>query len=339
MKKSVTETYKCPVCLSFFSVIDVKVEEKNIIDGVLKCRNGHEFSIKNGIPDFTWPKELGIIDEETRKSYEKLADEYDKFASFPFWTFKSDEHQIRENMTSRLNLREDSVVLEIGAGDGRGAEHVAGRLGKSGRFFVQELSPTFLNKSFERLRKYNQIIEFSIANGSYIPFGDNFFDAAYHFGGISTFSEVKRCLAELVRVVKPGGKVLVGDESMGPWLRETNFGKIMMNSNPLFRYEIPLKDIPADARDVKVEWIMMGAFFILEFTVGLGEPEADYKIPIPSERGGTHWSRYYGNLEGISDETKKLAFEARKKSGKGMSEWLDEVVRMAAKAQINKDNS
>lgn len=80
---------------------------------------------------------------------------------------------------------------------------------------------------------------------------------------------------------------------------------------------------------------MMGAFFLLEFTVGEGEPKANYHIPIPSERGGTHWRRYYGNLEGVSDETKKLAIEARKISGKGMSEWLDEVVKNAANNQIN----
>ncbi len=91
----------------------------------------------------------------------------------------------------------------------------------------------------------------------------------------------------------------------------------MMNSNPLFKYEIPLIDIPIEAREVKIEWIMMGAFFILEFTVGQGEPEANYHIPIPSERGGTHWTRYFGNLEGISEETKKLATRSKKKIRKG----------------------
>ncbi len=58
-----------------------------------------------------------------------------------------------------------------------------------------------------------------------------------------------------------------------------------------------------------------------------------------SERGGTHWTRYFGNLEGISEETKKLAQEARNRSGKGMSEWLDEIVKKAAEDQLNKKNS
>ena len=96
----------------------------------MKCDNEHEFNINTGIPDFTWPKELANIDEATRLTYEKLAAEYEKFASFPFWTFKSDESEVRTNMTDRLNLKKDSIVLEIGAGDGRGAEFVAKRLGK-----------------------------------------------------------------------------------------------------------------------------------------------------------------------------------------------------------------
>jgi ubiquinone/menaquinone biosynthesis C-methylase UbiE len=326
--------YKCPVCISAFEMTVNKQDGTEVLSAELVCSKGHRFTINNGIPDLTWPKELAITDEKTRAVYEKLAKEYDKFASFPFWTFKADENEVRADMTSRLNLFESAKVLEIGAGDGRGAEHVAKQLGKGGKFFVQELSESFQNKSFERLAPYKEKIEFSIANASYLSFPDNYFDAAYHFGGISTFSDVPRCLAELCRVVKPGGKVLVGDESMGPWLRDTEFGKIMSNSNPLFKYEIPFTDIPVAARNVKVEWIMMGAFFLLEFTVGDGAPEADYHIPIPSERGGTHWTRYYGHLEGISDETKKLAHIAREKAGKGMSEWLDEVVKKAAENEL-----
>ncbi|HVS95600.1 MAG TPA: methyltransferase domain-containing protein, partial [Puia sp.] len=205
-----------------------------------------------------------------------------------------------------------------------------------GHLYFQELSPSFMSKAFERLAPYKDRIEFSIANASYLSFPNNYFDAALHFGGINTFSEIERCLKEMARVVKPGGRVVVGDEGIGPWLRKTQFGKIMINSNPLIGYQVPFESIPVEAREVRVEWIMMGAFFLLEFTVGTGEPVGDYHIPIPSERGGTHWTRYHGNLEGISDETKRLAYDARKQSGKGMSEWLDEVVRSAAQEQLGK---
>nr|WKN36980.1 class I SAM-dependent methyltransferase [Tunicatimonas sp. TK19036] len=337
MRKVLHPFYKHPLTQADLTVKVNKEDDINIIDGVLQSDNKDQFSIINGVPDLTWPKSLATIDKETRQTYEKLATEYDKFANIPFETFKTSELELREVITSRLNINEDAVVLEVGAGDGRGSEVIAKKLGPKGMLFTQELSPAFLAKAIERLKPYERqtTIEYSVANAIYLPFNDNVFDAAHHFGGISTFSDVRRCLKELARVVKPGGKIIVGDESMGPWLRETEFGKIMMNSNPLFHFNLPLELIPVEARKVKVEWVMMGAFFLLEFEVGEGEPEANYFVPIPSQRGGNHWVRYYGQLEGVTDETKKLAYEAQKKSGKSMHEWLDEVVSNAARNKLN----
>lgn len=310
-----------------------------IINGSISGDEENEkYEILNGIPDFTFPKDLALIDEQTRSTYEKLADEYDKYADIPFQTFYSSEHEEREKMTDKLNLHENSVVLEVGAGDGRGSEHIAKRLGKSAMFYVQELSLAFLKKAVERLKIYESKtnIEYSVASAMHLPFADDTFDAALHFGGFNTFSDQKRFFNELVRVVKPGGKIVVGDESMASWLRDTEIGRIMMNSNPLLKYEIPFNILPKEARAVKVEWIMMGAFFVLEFTVGEGEPVANYHIPIPSERGGTHWTRYYGTLEGVDPEIKKIALKAREKIGISMHQWLNKIVKTEAEKILKK---
>lgn len=313
------------------------IEDKIITGTIIGDEDNERYEVSDGIPDFTFPKKLAQIDEHTRSTYEKLAREYDKYADIPFQTFYSSEYNEREKMTDKLNINECSTVLEVGAGDGRGAEHIAKRLGNSAIFYVQELSAAFLKKAVERLKKYETSIniEYSVASAMYLPFADNTFDAALHFGGINTFSDQKKFFKEIVRVVKPGGKIVVGDESMAPWLRNTEMGQIMMNSNPLLKYNIPLDILPVEARDVKIEWIMMGAFFILEFSVSDGEPIANYHIPIPSERGGTHWTRYYGNLEGITSETKNKALEARKKLGISMHKWLDDLIKREAEKILN----
>jgi len=80
----------------------------------------------------------------------------------------------------------------------------------------------------------------------------------------------------------------------------------------------------------------MGAFFVLEFTVGEGEPVANYHIPIPSERGGTHWTRYYGTLEGVDPEIKKIALKAREKIGISMHQWLNKIVKTEAEKILKK---
>jgi ubiquinone/menaquinone biosynthesis C-methylase UbiE len=327
------DVYRCPICVSGFILQHGKIEINEIIEGILTCRNGHQFNITHSIPDFTWPKELSIIDKATRELYEKLANDYEKYSNIPFETFYENEDHIREYMTNKLDLNPNSRVLEIGGGDGRGAQHIIKRL-SGGELYFQELSPSFLSKAVERLDKNRTQIRFSVANASYLAFPDNYFDAALHFGGINTFSDVKRCLQELARVVRPGGKIVIGDEGIGPWLRNTEMGKIMINSNPLIGSTFPIELIPVEARDVKVEWIMLGAFFLVDFSVGEGEPKANYYVPIPSERGGNHWTRYYGNLEGVTEEAKKLAQLARVKSGKSMHRWLDEVVKEAAKKEL-----
>jgi SAM-dependent methyltransferase len=334
MQRFELEVYRCPACLSEFQISNVKANSIEISEGLLSCKNNHQFVITEGIPDFTWPKELLNVDQATRELYDKLANEYEKFANIPFETFLENENNVRENMTDKLNLSSNSRVLEVGGGDGRGAQHVMKHL-TSGELYFQELSSSFMAKAFGRLIPYKNRIRFSIANASYLSFQNNYFDAALHFGGINTFSEIRRCMKELARVVKPGGKIVIGDEGIGPWLRDTEMGKIMINSNPLIGYKVPIELIPVEARDVRIEWIMMGAFFLIEFTVGEGEPKANYHVPIPSDRGGNHWTRYYGNLEGVTDEAKNLAQEARTKSGKSMVDWLSKIVIEAAKKELD----
>lgn len=331
MKLKDLDVYRCPIEGSLLKLSNEIVVRDNVQQGFLTSSSGNKYVIDNYIPDFTWPKELANIDQATKDSYEKLALEYEKYADIPFQTFGQSNEEVREKITSKLNLNSNSKVLEIGGGDGRGAEYILKHLGKDGELYFQELSPSFLKQAIKRLEKCNKNVKYSIANASYLSFPDNYFDAAHHFGGISTFAEKERCLKELCRVVKPGGKIVIGDEGIGPWLRDTQMGKIMINSNPLIGVELPLTSIPMEAREVCVEWIMLGAYYIIDFKVGENEPVANYHIKIPSERGGTHWTRYYGNLEGVSDEVKKLAQTARKKEGLSMHDWLEKIIIEATK--------
>jgi SAM-dependent methyltransferase len=335
MKSSAANLYRHPASGTPLKLETTRTDGDTILEGTFHASDGTAFPILNGLPDFTWPLTLTQADAETRQIYEDVADDYDKYASLPFITYKADESAVREHMVDLLDLKPDSSVLEIGCGTGLGSVHIASRLDERGRLFLQELSPRLLSKAVKKLEAKRFHAEISVANGSYLPFPDNTFDAAHHFGGINTFAEIPRCLAELARVVKPGGKVVIGDEGLGPWLRDTEMGKIMANSNPLLKCDAPMAALPPEATDVQLQYIMMGAFYVISFKVAAEPPRPDYHMQIPSARGGSHWTRYHGNLEGITDEAKKLAHEARTKSGISMHEWLDSVVRKAAAEQLS----
>lgn len=334
MKKQEIDNYVCPESLQplRFSAVPVLDE---VFSGHLIAVNGHEYPIQAGVPDFTFPYILPEADAEAREMYDRTADVYDEYSPLTFATFYCDEARERNSMVDDLRLRPDYTVLEIGAGTGQDSELIAHRLSSLGKFYVQDISPRALAKNRERLKGVTVPVEFSLANGCYLPFPDGFFDAVFHFGGINTFSDKGRAFREIARVTKVGGRVVIGDESIPVWLRGTEFGKILMNSNPYYEYDPPFECLPIEARDVKVRWIIGGVFYVFDFTIGEGEPPADLDFTIPGVRGGSHRTRYYGQLEGVSAEVKELAQRAREKSGQSMHDWSNEVIQKAALEELN----
>jgi SAM-dependent methyltransferase len=170
-----------------------------------------------------------------------------------------------------------------------------------------------------------------------LPFPDNYFNAVYSFGGLGEFSNITKSLKEMARVTKVGGKIVVGDESIPPWLRDTEFAKILSTTNAQFLAPLPLKNMPVEARDVCLRWVIGGVFYLVDFKVGKGEPDANFDFEIPGPRGGTYRTRYEGALEGVTKDAKELAYKAIQKKGISMHKWLDEVVRKAAIADLDEN--
>lgn len=334
MRKDQANAYLCPETRGRLTLEVTEASGEDVISGALVGAGGNRYPIRGGIPDLTFPFRLAESDAAARADYDRNAEVYDRYLPLTFRTFGEDETEVRNRMIDDLNLEPGFRVLEHGCGSGRDSELIARRLGPGGRLYLQDISPLILDKAVARMRGAGVPVEFAVANGSHLPFADGFFDATYHFGGLNTFSDIKRAFAEATRVTRPGGKVVMGDESMPPWLRETEFGRILMNSNPHYRFGLPLAHLPVEARKVRLRWVLGGVFYVIDYEVGVGEPEADFDFEIPGARGGTHRTRYYGQLEGVAPDTKELAHKAREKSGKSMHQWLNDVIRKAAREEL-----
>jgi ubiquinone/menaquinone biosynthesis C-methylase UbiE len=311
-----------------------RMEGEVVAEGELVDPSGVAYPIRDGIPDLTFPRELAPADKEARAYYDDAAAVYDDVANLTFRIQYVDERKARESFVAALELRPQFRVLELACGTGRDSEIIAERLGPAGSFYLQDLSRAMLTRCRERLRAISTPAEFSTANASFLPFADHTFDAVFSFGGLGVFGDAGQALREIVRVAKVGAKVVVGDESMPPWLRDTEYGRILLHNNRLFEKAVPLEDVPVEARDVVLRWVIGGVYYLLEFRVGEGEPRADFDLEIPGRRGGTLRTRYQGRLEGVSPEAKELAERARAKTGKSMFQWLDEVVRAAAENDL-----
>lgn len=288
----------------------------------------------NKIPVFIDEKLLSGGDKISQVMYSRDNSEqaYDNFLSWLFETFNVDESIFRSTLLDKLNLKKGDRVLITGCGLGDDILSVLPKVGVNGEVYAQDLSDLMVAATARILKNTvsDEIdlknIYLSVSNASMLPFEDDFFDAAYHFGGINLFSDMKAAISEMSRVVKAGGRVVLGDEGIAPWLKEHEYGKMAICNNKLWALEPPLALLPETASDVHLSWVLGNCFYIIDFTVASSLPYMNIDVPHQGVRGGSIRKRYYGQLEGVDPELKQKIAEAAAAAGVSASAWLEKAV-------------
>lgn len=312
-------------------------------DGYLVSTGGRRYPVKNGIPILIDAESLSKIEADTRAEYDRVAEDiYDRAVDWQFAAFLENEETVRETMVDLLQLTPDMKVLEVGCGTGRDSFRLARRLGGSGELHMQDLSSRMVEVCRTKMEEYRSqfalkcSLEYSASNATALPYENDTFDAVFHFGGFNHFGDLKKGAAELARVTRPGGRVLYGDEAVAPWLKGTEFDAIVSTNNSLFKADTPFTSLPALARDVTIRWLIANCFYVIAFTKGDGPPPLNLDLKHAGSRGGSLRSRYFGVLEGVSDDTKVLVRDAAAKAGMSIHDWLDQQLRGAARREIDR---
>jgi SAM-dependent methyltransferase len=128
-------------------------------------------------------------------------------------------YHVSESLAEALELIPDERVLDVACGSGNGAIAAARRTW--GNTVGADYVPALLERGRERAAAERLEIEFVEADAQDLPFEDASFDVAISIFGAMFAPDQERAAAELLRVVKPGGRI-----GMGNWTADGAVGEM-----------------------------------------------------------------------------------------------------------------
>lgn len=120
----------------------------------------------------------------------------------------------RRQVLKALDLAEGEKVLDIGSGPGLLAYDMASSVGPSGRVSGIDISEDMLAMSRKRCAEQSWA-EFQTADATKLLYPDSSFDAAVSTQVYEYVADIPAALAELNRVVRPGGRAVILDTDYG----------------------------------------------------------------------------------------------------------------------------
>jgi ubiquinone/menaquinone biosynthesis C-methylase UbiE len=129
-----------------------------------------------------------------------------------FWIEAPHPFITRARLREALEPKPGERLLEVGPGTGYYALPVAGWLAPSGRLDVLDVQQEMLDHTMHRAREEGVTgIDPACADARELPYADATFDGAYLVTVLGEIPDRGAALRELHRVVRPGGRVVVGE--------------------------------------------------------------------------------------------------------------------------------
>jgi ubiquinone/menaquinone biosynthesis C-methylase UbiE len=124
-------------------------------------------------------------------------------------------HEMIETGIDLLRLSPDDTVLDLGCGHGAAFPRLAARVGAGGRIVGLDASRALIDEAQRRLGGGALPIELHVGDAHALPFGGSTFDAARADRVFLFVRDPQAAFDELVRVTRPGGRVVVNEGDFG----------------------------------------------------------------------------------------------------------------------------
>ena len=113
-------------------------------------------------------------------------------------------------------VREGSRVLDVASGSGDLAAAFAKRAGASGQVWMTDINRAMLAVGRDKLIDQGVFAPLALCDAERLPFASDTFDCVSVAFGLRNMTHKEAALAEMTRVARPGGRVLVLEFSK-PW--------------------------------------------------------------------------------------------------------------------------
>lgn len=138
--------------------------------------------------------------------FHSVAQKYDVMNDF----MSAGLHRLWKKFTlDTSGVRSGQRVLDIAGGTGDLARGWAKKVGPRGQVWLTDINSSMLGVGRDRLLDQGLVLPVALCDAEKLPFPDNYFDCVSVAFGLRNMTHKDVALAEMCRVLKPGGKLLV----------------------------------------------------------------------------------------------------------------------------------
>ncbi len=208
---------------------------------------------------------MGEVERRWRDHYNRTARSYDRKERLWGVLLGYSDMEERRRLVDLLRLHPGDRLLEVSAGTGTNLALAASAVSSGARMVAQDISVEALRICRDKLRRQGETIDVVESDVARLPFRDNTFDALLSFGGISQFGNRQAAIREMVRVARPGARVVLADVGIRPNRRTSVRSKLILRVNPRYSTEPPTDLLPAETTELHVDWFRNDTCYLLHF--------------------------------------------------------------------------
>jgi len=247
----------CPSCKDALYPLKSSKNEGESPDGFECLACSKKYVNSEGYLDFMGDKELTHSSRREKFIRSVYAKVYTPATNLMF-LFCGGVKNARREVLSRLEIKDNSLILETGMGAGENLLWIS-KMAQNLTFYAIDIQKQMMRNCMRNLYRWQLQAGVYRADAEELPFRNEKFDIVFHLGAINLFSNKKKAIDEMIRVAKPGTKIVIADETEKAG-RLFNF--ITGSKDKIVP---PMDLIPAGMLNKQIEIIWRGYGYVISF--------------------------------------------------------------------------